>query len=72
MGAFLLPENQRGGVFVLFTEGKSQAYERLMQEKPCFDRHPVKTMKERDCPHCLHYDNEAKKCGLGKCPVFQD
>lgn len=57
---------------MLFTEGKSQAYERLMQEKPCFDRHPVKTMKERDCPHCLHYDNEAKKCGLGKCPVFQD
>lgn len=59
---------------MLFTEGESQEYERLMREKPGFVRQPVKakTRKGRDCPHCLYYDKETKKCGLEKCLVLQD
>ena len=43
-----------------------------MQQTPGFDHRPVKTMKERDCPHCLYYDQKAKKCGLKACTVFKD
>ena len=57
---------------MLFTEGKSREYERMMQQQPGFDHRSVKTMKERDCLHCLYYDNKAKKCSLGKCTVFRD
>lgn len=57
---------------MLFTEGKSQEYERMMQQMPGFDRRPVKTMKERDCPHCVHYDPKSKKCALKACIIFQD
>ena len=52
--------------------GKLQRYEHLMQEKPGFDCQCIKIMKKRDCPHCLHYDNKAKKYGLEKCTAFQD
>lgn len=57
---------------MLFADGKLQEYERIMQQKPGFDRRPVKTMKERDCPYCLYYDHKAKKCGIKTCTVFQD
>ena len=55
---------------MLFTEGKTQEYERLMQERPCFDRRVDKTRKKRDCPHCLYYDKKTKKCGSERCIVF--
>ena len=57
---------------MLFTEGKTQEYERLMQERPCFDRRADKTRKKRDCPHCLYYDKKMKKCGFERCIVFVD
>jgi hypothetical protein len=72
IGAFFMPENQKGGASMLFTEGKLQGYERMMQQKPDFGRNPIKTMKERDCPHCLHFNQKAKKCGLRKCAMFKD
>lgn len=57
---------------MLFTEGKRREYERIMQEKPGFDHRPVKTMKERDCKHCLYYDESCRKCSQEKCVVFED
>ena len=57
---------------MLFTEGKDRVYERMMQERPGFDRRPDKTMKERDCPYCLYYVHKAKRCGLKTCIVFKD
>lgn len=55
---------------MLFTEGKHRVYERIMQEKPCYDRHPAKTMEERDCKHCMYYDKRLGKCSEGKCIVY--
>lgn len=60
------------GASMNFTEGKLLEYERMMREKPGFDRRPVKTMKERDCKHCLYYDDHRQKCGMKKCAVFDD
>jgi len=57
---------------VLFTVGKDLEYERMMQETPGFYRRPVTTMKERDCKHCLYYDEKSRKCSLKKCVVFED
>jgi hypothetical protein len=72
MGAFFMPGNQKGGASMLFTEGKDQVFERMMQERPSFGRRLDKTPKERDCPHCLYYDNKMKKCSLDRCIVFRD
>lgn len=57
---------------MIFTEGKHRFFERLMQQKPDFDRHRVLTMKERDCKHCLYYDELLRKCGKERCVVFDD
>lgn len=57
---------------MLFTTGKDRKYERLMCESPGFDRRPIRTMKERDCKHCLYYDETLRKCSLEKCAVFED
>ncbi len=57
---------------MLFTKDKTREYERLMQQKPGFDRRTVQTMKDRNCSNCLHYDHKAKKCGFKTCIVFQD
>jgi len=57
---------------LLFTTGKDREYERLMKDTPGFDRRPVQTMKERDCVHCLYYDETLRKCSLEKCAVFED
>ncbi len=57
---------------MLFTEGKDQVFERLMRERPSSGRHTDNTPKDRDCPHCLYYDNKSEKCGLERCIVFED
>lgn len=60
---------------MLFTEGKNRNYERMMQEKPRFHRSKGVSFpnhRQRDCPHCLYYDEAIKKCGLEKCIVFQE
>lgn len=55
-----------------FTEGPLRAYERLMQEKPGHDRKPVKEAENRDCKHCLHFDEYKRKCGKKNCVIFDD
>ena len=57
---------------MLFTVGKDREYERIMKETPGFDRRLIRTMKERDCEHCLYYDDQTRKCSLEKCAVFED
>ena len=61
---------------MLFTKGKHREYERLMQEKPNFG-HREKHVRRadahnKDCPHCLYYNETLKKCGLEKCIVFRE
>lgn len=60
---------------MLFTEGETQQYERMMMEKPGFKLRKqglfFPTAKQRDCPHCLYYNEALKKCGLEKCIVFK-
>ena len=55
-----------------FTKGQLREYERMMQEKPGHDRKPIKTMKERDCKHCLYFDKRCYKCSKEKCALFDD
>lgn len=55
-----------------FTEGRLRTYEQMMQEKPKPEHNPVKTMPDRDCEHCLHYDTQHKKCSKEKCTVFKE
>lgn len=50
-----------------FTEGQLRKYERMMQEKPGYDRRPIKTVKEQDCKHCMSVDEHCGKCGKEKC-----
>ncbi len=57
---------------MLFTVGKDLEYERLMRIPPGFDKRLVRTMKERDCEHCLYYDTQTRVCSLKKCAVFED
>jgi len=57
---------------VLFMVGKDREYEYLMKQIPGFDRKPDRTMKERDCKHCLYYDESNRKCSLEKCVAFED
>jgi len=57
---------------LLFMVGKDREYERLMKQMPGFDRKPVRTMKERDCEHCLYYDEQNRRCSHKKCVVFED
>jgi len=57
---------------LLFTAGKDREYECMMKENPGFDRRPIRTMKKRDCKHCLYYDESNRKCSLEKCVVFED
>ncbi len=57
---------------LIFTEGKHRFFERLMQGKPNFDQRPIRTPKERDCKHCLYYNERKKKCTQNKCIVFDD
>ena len=53
-----------------FTEGRLRTYERMMQEKPGHDRRPIKTIKERECKHCLYFDEHCHKCSKEKCALF--
>ncbi len=55
-----------------FTEGRLRSYERMMREKPKHKNDPVKTMQDRDCQHCLHYNKQLKKCSKEKCVIFKD
>lgn len=55
-----------------FTEGQLRKYEHMMQEKPGYDHKPIKTMKERDCKHCLYFDERYGKCIKEKCTLFDD
>ena len=58
---------------MLFTEGKEEReYERMMQQKPRFDKRRQQTAKQRDCPYCLYFDEKKKCCGLEKCIVFKE
>lgn len=55
-----------------FTEGQLREYERMMQEKPGYNRKPIKTVKERDCKHCQFFDEHSHKCSKEKCTLFDD
>lgn len=55
-----------------FTEGHLREYERLMQEKPGYDRKYIKTMKERECKHCPYFHKGFNKCSREKCALFDD
>jgi len=55
-----------------FTEGQLREYERMMQEKPGYDRRPIKSMKERDCKPCPHFDEHCRKRGKEKCALCAD
>lgn len=55
-----------------FTEGQLCKYERMMQEKPRFDREPINKAVNRDCKHCLYFDDHLQKCNKEKCVVFVD
>ena len=55
-----------------FTEGQLCKYERMMQEKPGFNRRPIKKMEERDCKHCLYFDDHHQICSKEKCVVSDD
>ncbi len=58
---------------MLFTEGKEEReYERMMQQKPCFDKRKQQMEKQRDCPHCLYFNEKKKCCGLEECTVFKE
>jgi hypothetical protein len=57
---------------VYLTEEQLREYERMMREKPGHDRRPVKTMDERDCKHCLYFDEHCHKCSKEKCTLFDD
>ena len=53
---------------MLFTEGKDRKYERMMQEKPGFQRDRRRVVspnaRQRDCPHCLYYNETLKSAVL--------
>lgn len=53
-----------------FTEGATQEFEREMQITPGFTKLP-RTQKERDCPHCLYWDEKKKRCKENTCIVFE-
>ncbi len=55
-----------------FTEGELIEYERMMKETPGFDRRHIEAMKERDCRHCLHFDESLDKCRQEKCVLLDD
>jgi len=57
---------------MFFAEGKLRQYESMMTKVPNFDSKPVRTMKERDCKHCLYYDKPNHKCSQKKCYIFED
>lgn len=57
---------------MLFTVGQRREFERMMQETPGFERHPVITMKKRDCELCLYFDEKSRTCIREKCIVFED
>ena len=57
---------------MLFTEGRLREYECTMKEKPVYDRRLTKTMDERDCKHCLYFDEHCRKCSKKKCALFND
>ncbi|SFH37138.1 hypothetical protein SAMN05660649_04943 [Desulfotomaculum arcticum] len=52
-----------------FTEGWLRECERIMREKPGYDRKPVKAEERRDCKHCPHFDEYQGKCGKTKCVI---
>lgn len=62
---------RRIGGHMYFTEGRHQQFEREMQSTPGFGRNP-KTIRERDCPYCLHWDENKKRCKEPHCIVFDD
>jgi hypothetical protein len=70
-GRFFMPF-LKGGTPMYFTEGQLLEYERMMQEKPGYNRRVIKTMKERDCRNCKHFDESCNKCSKDKCDIFDD
>ena len=60
---------------MLFTEGKDRNYERMMQEKPGFQRDRRRLVSpnagQRVCSNCLYYYETLKKCRLATCVVFE-
>lgn len=61
---------------MLFTQGKSRKYERMMNEKPGVERRAKKiffaTAENKDCPYCLYYTSKGKRCKYDKCIVFPE
>ena len=67
-----MPFFMKRGDCMYFAEGKLRQYESMMTKVPNFDSKPVRTMKERDCKHCLYYDKPNHKCSREKCYIFED
>lgn len=70
-GRFFMPF-LKGGTPMYFTEGQLREYERMMQEKPGYNRRVIKTIKERDCRNCKFFDESCNKCSKDKCDIFDD
>ena len=52
-----------------FCDGELGELERMMKEVPNFGKKFI-TLKDRDCPCCLHWDQKKRECRLEECPYF--
>ncbi|WP_415535883.1 hypothetical protein [Dehalobacter sp. 4CP] len=55
-----------------FTEGQLREYERIMQEKPGYDRKPFKKPEQKDCRLCPKCDKRSDKSGKERHALFRD
>ena len=57
---------------IRFTTGETEAFERLMQGVPNFDKRKVEPdAANGDCYRCDQFDREARKCRFSFC-LFDD
>lgn len=65
-------ERKRGSQVTRFTTSETEAFERLMQGKPNFDKRRVEPdAADGECYRCDQYDREVRKCRLSFC-LFDD
>jgi hypothetical protein len=54
-----------------FTEGQSRDYERIMQEKPGYDRKPFKELRQKDSRLCREGDKCSNKSSKERHALFR-
>ncbi|RNC62893.1 MAG: hypothetical protein AWM53_01819 [Candidatus Dichloromethanomonas elyunquensis] len=55
-----------------FTEGQLREYERIMREKPGYDRKSLKAPKRKDFRLCSECHKHCDKCGKEQHALFGD